>query len=240
VAVTLWAPGATALTLPSSGAAASIVVNTSYPFGDVATVTVAAPVGTPVRLRIPGWAVGATVAVNGGAPAAAANGTFFLVAQPSPNATFAVDFAPAVRVEAYFGGALAVYRGALLYALRVGEAVSALNKGPRGFNDYQVLNTTAWNFALEVDPAAPGSALTFTRLAPPGPAPFASVTQVLRGRGRQLAAWALLNNSAAPPPPSPVDCAAPGACGDAVDVTLVPYGQTLLRVAVLPWLLPSA
>lgn len=239
VAVTLWAPGATALTLPASGAAATVAVNTTYPFGDSAAVTVRAPVGTPVRLRIPGWATGATVSINGGARVSARNGTFFLAPQPAPTSTFDVDFAPCVRVEAFFAGSLAVYRGALLYALRVGEQVSALNKGPRGFNDYQVLNTSAWNFALEVDPAAPGAALSFSRSGAPGPAPFAGVTQVLRGRGRQVSAWALLNNSAAPPPQSPVDCSAAGACGDPVDVTLVPYGATLLRVAALPWLYPQ-
>jgi hypothetical protein len=237
VAVTLWAPGATALTLPG-GAPASVAVDTTYPFGDTAAATVTAPVGTPVRLRIPGWASTATVSTNGGAPARALNGTWWAAAQPSPTTTYAVDFSPAVRVEAHFAGSLAVYRGALLYALQVGEAVSALNKGPRGFNDYQVLNTSAWNFALMVDPAAPGAALAFTRLSPPGPSPFANVTQVLRGRARVIGAWVLVNNSAAPPPQSPVDCGG-GACGDAVDVTLVPYGSTLLRVAALPWVLPG-
>ena len=236
VAVTLWAPGATSLALQGSGAPASVAVSTSYPFGDSALVTVAAPVGTPVRLRVPGWATAATLSVNGGSPLKLANGTFHLVPQPTATATYSVDFAPEVRVEAYFAGSLAVYRGALLYALEVGEAVSQIAQNGHGFNDYKVLNTTAWNVALEVDPASPGAALAFTRLSAPGASPFATVTQALSGKGRLLPGWVLFNNSAAAPPQSPVDCGA-GACGAEVAVRLIPYGQTLLRVASMPWVM---
>ena len=235
VAVTLWAPGATSFTLPG-GARATVNVSTTYPFGDDALVTVSAPVGTPVRLRVPGWAAAARVCVGGGACAAAANGTFFVARQATPITTYAVDFNPAVRVDAsYAAGSVAVYRGALLYALAIGEDVAAIAAGPRGFDDYQVRPTSAWNVALALDVANPGASLAFARVAPPGPVPFGAATQVLTGRGRVLAGWAMVNNSAATPPPSPVDCAAPGACGEDVAVTLVPFGATLLRVAALPW-----
>ena len=241
VAVTLWGPGTTDFTLPG-GARATVSVNTSYPFGDDALVTVSAPAGTPVRLRIPGWAAAARVCVVGGACAAAANGSFFLLAQAAPVAAYAVDFAPAVRVDASFSaGAAAVYRGALLYALQLGENVSVIATGARGFDDYEVRPTTPWNVALELDPADPAAHLAFARAGPPPPgAPWAAAVQTLTGRGRLLPGWQLVNNSAATPPNSPVDCAAPGTCGDEVAVTLVPYGTTLLRVAALPWSLPQA
>lgn len=240
VAVTIWAPGASTLTLPGGGAA-RIETNTSYPFGDDALVTVTAPVGTPVRLRIPGWATAARVCVGGGGCTAAANGSFFLARQATPVATYAVDFAPEVRVDAtYSAGSAAVYRGALLYALAIEENMTVIATGPRGFDDYVVRPLSAWNVALLVDPAAPGASLSFARSGPPGASPFAQVTQALTGRGRLLPDWRLLNNSAATPPPSPVDCAAPGACGDEVDVRLVPFGATLLRIAALPWLRPAA
>lgn len=242
VAVTLWAPGTTALQLAGGGGATTVAVETTYPFGDDAVVTVSAPVGTPVRLRVPGWAGGAArVCVAGGACSALANGTFFLTLQATAVATYTVDFAPAVVVDAtYFAGSAAVYRGALLYALAIGENVTTIASGPRGFDDYSVHPTSAWNVALQVDPANPAAALTFARAGPPGPSPFGSVTQTLTGVGVLLPGWVMFNNSAASPPPSPVDCGQAGACGDRINITLVPYGTTLLRVAALPWLLPPA
>ena len=234
--MTIWAPGATTLALPG-GALATVRVDTTYPFGDDANVTVAAPVGTPVRLRCPGWATRARVCVAGGACAAAVNGSFYLTAQATPVATYAVDFAPDVRIDtSFFAGAAAVYRGALLYALAIGENVTTIASGPRGFDDYAVRATRAWNVALVVDARNPGASLAFARAGPPGASPFATASQALTGTGRVLPRWGMVNNSAAPPPQSPVDCSAPGACGEHVAVTLVPFGTTLLRVAALPWI----
>lgn len=45
--------------------------------------------------------------------------------------------------------------------------------------------------------------------------------------------WPVQTNAAAAPPTSPA-CATPGVCGDAVDVLLVPFGSTHIRMAVLP------
>ncbi len=236
VAVTLWAPGATTLRLPG-GASAVVSVNTTYPFGDDAVVTVTAPVGTRVRLRIPGWATAARVCVVGGACAAARNGTFWAAAQASPTASYSVDFAPTIRVDAsYSNGAAAVYRGALLYALQIGENVTTIATGPRGFDDHAVRATSAWNYALVLDAAAPAASLAFARASAPGPSPFGRVTQTITARARTVAAWTIFNNSATAPPQSPVDCSASGACGDVETVTLVPFGATLLRVAVIPWI----
>lgn len=193
-------------------------------------VTVTAPVGTPVRLRIPGWATAARVCVGGGACVAAANGTFWLATQATPKATYSIDFAPVIRVDtSYSNGAAAVYRGALLYALQIGENVTTIATGPRGFDDHAVHGTSAWNYALLLD------SLTFSRAGAPGPSPFGSVTQSISARARTVAAWQIFNNSATVPPPSPVDCGAAGACGAEESVTLVPFGATLLRVAVIPW-----
>jgi DUF1680 family protein len=163
VAVTLWAPGSTTLRLPG-GVTAVVSVNTTYPFADDATVTVTAPVGTPVRLRVPGWATAARICVGGGACVAAANGTFWTTTQATPTATYSIDFAPVIRVDtSYSNGAAAVYRGALLYALQIGEIVTTIATGPRGFNDHAVHGTSTWNYALLLD------SLTFSRAGAPGP-----------------------------------------------------------------------
>ena len=43
------------------------------------------------------------------------------------------------------------------------------------------------------------------------------------------------DGSAAPPPQSPVDCGATGACGPVIDVKLVPFGTTHLRMTQVPY-----
>jgi hypothetical protein len=52
---------------------------------------------------------------------------------------------------------------------------------------------------------------------------------------RSVAAWGVSLGAAAPPPASPVDCSAPGSCGEPYTATFVPYGATHLRMTQLPW-----
>lgn len=240
VAVTLWAAGTTNLTLPG-GSTATVAVDTEYPFGDTATVVVTAAQGTPVSLRVPTWATAATLSINGAAPQAIGgkNGTFVTVSTiTQPSCTFLIDFAPAIRVDTrWWGGSAAVYRGALLYALRVGEEFAVLANNPYDSKDYAVTPTSPWAYALVVDPANPAASLSFTRVGPPPALPFNSTAPpvMITGTGRPLPNWQLFNNSAGTPPgPSPLDCSSQQ-CGAGTPITLVPYGSTHLRMAVLPW-----
>ena len=153
----------------------------------------------------------------------------------------ALDTAPAVRLERAANGAVVVARGALIYSLWIGENKTAAGTPfpayPAGV-DWNVTATLAWNRALVIpDLDNPASAFNFTVLGPPGDQPFAGgdaapVAIVARAR---TVAWTEVRSAAAPPPASPVDCAAPGACGDAVPVTLLPHGCTLLRMTALPY-----
>ena len=81
---------------------AHLRVVTDYPFGDNATVFVTG--SATLQLRIPAWATRATVAVNGGAAAAAANGTMFEVdATAGPSTVVQLELNPAVVVETGWG-----------------------------------------------------------------------------------------------------------------------------------------
>ena len=82
--------------LPSG---ATVDVDTDFPFGDDAIITVdatASSAAVPLRVRVPAWATAATL---DGAPVA--NGTFASVAcAAGAVTTVALSLAPAVRVEA--------------------------------------------------------------------------------------------------------------------------------------------
>ena len=88
-------------TLPSAiGGGAALLVETTYPFGDLAAVHVSVPAGhsTTAYIRIPGWAVNATVDGK-----AAPNGTLVAVVCAAGETSVAVHLPASVRVERGWG-----------------------------------------------------------------------------------------------------------------------------------------
>ena len=239
VAVLVWAP--VTATTPN----ATVSVDTDFPFGDEATITVTptaaaggAPV--PVLLRIPTWATGATLSIDGGAaiPLAGSNGTFFPTSTKAGGgpSTFFLSFNPTIRIETGFAGAVSVFRGALLYSAWIGQNISLLAQHPFNSQDLSITSTSPFNIALVLaDRANPGADLKFQRLAPPSPVPFNStdIPLIITGLARVVNGWGQVKNAPDAPPSSPA-CAAANACGDPVPVTLVPFGSTHVRMAVLP------
>ena len=267
-------------TSPDGGAAVSILgpvsarlpggislnVTGDYPFEDELTITLSglpagAPLTYPLYLRIPSWATGATLSVNGAAPTpiGAANGTMHRVAwgagDAGPSAAITLALNPAIRAAPWYNGALAVSRGALLYSLRLDETFEVTGSAPLEARaaDYIVsqpgcdLSPTApactalWNAAIVVeDGAHPEASFAFLRTGQVPPVPFAgglwgASNLQLTAPVRTVAAWGIELNAAAPPPASPVDCSAPASCSAPYLATFVPYGATHLRMAELPW-----
>ncbi len=245
IVVGVWAPVTVSL-----GGGATLEVQTDFPFGDSATVTVSGvKAGTPVELRIPAWADKATV---DGAPVA--NGTFFKTAisgsgGSKPTASFQVEFNPAVRVEEWFNGAISVHRGALMYSLPIegNYTVYGHHFGTAAqSNDYYMEPTVDWAYAIDLDdPAAPEKSLEFHRVSEykAGSAPFNHTgwTVMVKAKLRAVqSGWGEVANSAAAPPAGPVCAGAPRGNGtwqcapEAKEVWLVPHGGTDLRMGELP------
>jgi len=135
-----------------------------------------------------------------------------------------------------YNRAASVIRGPLVYALKMGEqwnqvhADAPYRELPHA--DWEVLPTTPWNYALDVDETTADSAVAFNE-HPVGDCPFspegAPVTATVRGR--KLPGWDLDRGSAADAPPSPVTSEEPEET-----LTLIPYGCTNLRVTEFPTL----
>ena len=249
----------------SASLAGGVAVNVSgdYPFNDDVTITLSGlPAGAvtfPLYVRVPGWATAATLSVNGGAPVSvgAANGTMYRVAwggAAGPSATVTLSTNPAVRVEAWYNGALAVYRGALLYSLRLDETFANTTSAagePRATDGVVTQPgcdrpnggecAAPWNAALVIaDAAAAAAAFSFRRTGDVPAVPFAAglwgaSNLELTAPVRLVAAWGVNVGAAQPPPASPVDCSAAGSCGDVYLATFVPYGATHLRMTQLPY-----
>jgi len=224
-------------------AAATVHIDTAYPFGDNATILVTAQKATQIRVRIPGWATAATM--NG---KAVLNGTLAVADCAKGNTTISVELNPHVRVEKGWGDILnvpatsgvAVVRGPLVFALHPTEEKTVVRRyttipasvGERA-PDYLITTHDVWNYALDLDTpffVNQPSANWSSKFAfdDSGEFPFAvNVT------ARQVPDWGYWkgSNITSPPPISPVDRVK---CGPATQLRLVPFGSTNIRISVFP------
>eukprot|EP01052_Picozoa_sp_SAG31_P002118 SAG31_NODE_71_length_28115_cov_4.128105_18_plen_246_part_00 len=95
----------------------SIKLETEYPFDERLNFTVVAVESFPFSLRIPGWAVGATLAVGSNEAKSVPNGTFQVVTLPAGPTTLQLLLPMPVRIQEEQAGGISVHAGALLFAL---------------------------------------------------------------------------------------------------------------------------
>merc|ERR1712083_1140621 len=137
--------------------------------------------------------------------------------------------------EEWDNGAVSVHRGSLLYVLPIepNYTVYGHHFGSEDMsNDYYLVPTTKWQYAIDVDPRTPSASLTFVQDGyKAGAAPFnhSGWSTSLNANLRFVPSWAEDRNSAAPPPASPA-CSAAHSCGPVEKHQLVPYGGSELRI----------
>jgi uncharacterized protein len=233
------------------GKPVKVVVETEYPFRDEVTikVTVAEPLAFPLQLRVPVWAEKLTIhsadlnMVLGGAniradevemelggPDSRRSGSY-LPLKATWNGTQAVGlrFSTKPRLYRGFRDAVAIERGPLVFALPIEAEWRKVKDNPQ-FADWEVYPKSPWNYALQLDRAHPERSFSFEQRAV-GKSPFSmqGAPLVAKVKGRRVPAWVLERGAAAPPPNSPVATTEP-----VVDLTLIPYGCTDLRITEFP------
>jgi hypothetical protein len=220
------------------GVKVRIEEDTDYPFEGAIGLRLTTPqaVKFPLYLRIPSWAEGATVAVNGK----------HLDVEPLPRSYVALErrwqdgdrvslqlpMKLAVSVWETQANAVSINHGPLTYSLWIGEKWEKLS-GTDQWPDLAVYPTSPWNIGLEVNRATPAASFDIWKKSKPAEQPFAldSAPLELGAKGRVLPGWKLVENCAGPLPVSPASSDQP-----LREVTLVPMGCARLRVSVFPTL----
>jgi DUF1680 family protein len=216
------------------GVAVTVEEQTEYPFRETVSLAVkpAKSATFPLVLRIPAWAVGATVAVNGQPQAGVKTATFLRIDREwRPGDHVEIRFPMQLRTSRWYNNSVAVERGPLVYSLRIGESWHKLKQtGPAA--DWEVYPTSPWNYALVLDPADPAASLTVAE-KPVGRQPFQSdaAPVEIAAKARRVPQWNLADDSPGPVPVSPV-----ATKRDIEDVVLVPYGAAKLRITAFPWM----
>lgn len=214
------------------GTQVHVVEETGYPFhGDVRlTVNPASPLSFPLQLRIPAWATGTSIKVNGQSIATPAPGTFAQIDRTwKAGDRVEIAFPMTPRISRWFHDSIAVERGPLVFSYGVGE--SWVKLADRGMTaDWQVFPTTRWNYALNVDAASPGKSIVATETAV-GDGPFTARHAPVRlsVKARKLPDWRSEDGVANPVPQSPVSSDQPEET-----ITLIPYAAAKLRITAFP------
>lgn len=214
------------------GIAVHIVEETGYPFqGSVRfTVNPATPVSFPLQFRIPAWAAGTTIHVNGQSAPVSKPGSFASVGRTwKAGDRVEIRFPMTPRVSRWFHDSIAIERGPLVFSHNVGESWVKLRD--RGMTaDWQVYPTSQWNYALNVDVDAPAKSITVSE-SEVGEGPFTSRHTPVRlsVKGRKLNDWRAEDGVANPLPQSPVVSDEPEET-----ITLIPYAAAKLRITAFP------
>ncbi len=213
---------------PSEVTAGGVTVEerTDYPFRENVTLLVKSAKTFPLVLRIPAWAAGATVSVNGQPQPGVIPGGFFRVQRTwKAGDRVELHFPMAVRTSTWFNNSISVERGPLVYSLRIGESWHKIKQtGPA--SDWEVYPTTPWNYAL-VKGAFPVVEKPLSRQ----PWTAADSPVEITAKARRLPEWTLIDDSPGPLPVSPITTKRPEET-----VTLVPYGGAKLRITAFPWI----
>jgi len=224
IAAIVYAPSEVHTTIRNTSV--RIMEETDYPFRDKIRIAVHPDkqLAFPLQLRIPAWAKGASIRVNGQTQPAPQPGSFARIDRSwKPGDTVELTLPLEPSTSKGFNNSIAFERGPLVFSYPIGE--DWLKLRDRGMTaDWQVYPTTQWNYAVH-----PDSIKAIEAPVAEGPFSLKGTPVKLEIKARKLPAWVAEDGVANPVPQSPV------ASDQAEEtVTLVPYAAAKLRITAFP------
>ncbi|MGA2200633.1 MAG: beta-L-arabinofuranosidase domain-containing protein [Terriglobales bacterium] len=224
-------------TTAAGGVPIEITEETDYPFRERIELRLNPQKAArfPLSLRMPGWAEGATLAVNGKAVDTRQASGFAVVNRtwrPGDRVVIRLPMKP--RITRWHNRSVAFERGPALYSLPIG--IDWKKVKDRGLaSDWEANPTTAWNYAVAVDERRPEETVAVVEREAAG-TPFTAKGAMveLRVNGCRLPQWTEYEGSAGPLPASPAESSEKNE-----ELTLVPYGAAKLRITAFPELARS-
>jgi len=211
-----------------------VVEETDYPFRGTVRLTVnpASPLVFPFQLRIPAWAAGTSIKVNGKPAPAPVPGSFARIERSWKfGDRVEIDFPLRPRVSRWFRDSIAIERGPVVFSFGIGEDwVKLRDQGMTA--DWQVYPTTPWNYALDINTTSPWTSVTVAEAeVAAGPFTALHAPVQLQVKARKLPDWRAQDGVADPVPQSPVVSDLPEEV-----IRLIPYAAAKLRVTAFPQL----
>jgi len=134
-------------------------------------------------------------------------------------------------IERRYNNAAALSLGPLVFAMNIEPQWTLLKHYSFNSSDWQAFPTGPWAYAIDIADKEPEKYLKVVK-KPVGPIPFSeSGSPIVITANARLIQWGIFNNAAEAPPVSPVNSSSP-----VVQVTLLPYGATKLRILEMPTL----
>ncbi|MCJ1459485.1 hypothetical protein MMC28_009864 [Mycoblastus sanguinarius] len=251
----------------SSNTPVAITCDTNYPFSPLLNYNVTSSAPFTLCLRVPSWYVPASsyVSIND-------NGTenslspdphtgMTSIALPAGNSTVTYYLDATIQVVPRANSTVAIYHGALLYALDVGQTIATLPPDlynvtyvdnstnvdkypynvsspelPPEAHDFAFTNTTPWNIAIDTSTLRFYTTANNTANEPALPNPifdYGAPPTYITAKGCQVD-WPLYNGLPAPLPQLPDGVNYRNCTGNVTDLVLRPYGSLKVHMAELP------
>ena len=233
------------------GVEVTVEEKTYYPMDGRVEVSVSMSesqsVQMPMQFRIPSWASGVTVEVNG-VPVRAVPGEILTLDRKWKNSdTIVLDFPMEIKTDTWYENAVSVERGPLVYALKIDEKWEKVILDPKerkGDHYWQVTAESPWNYAFmfmaSIEPdkhftvQVDQEKLKGNWYWSPNGAPI-----TLTAKATKIKDWTLYNGDTGPLPfsirRSRIYNGRSSHKADSLEtVELIPYGCTTLRICEFP------
>ncbi len=238
VAALVYAPSKVNLKI-GDGTMVEFLEETNYPFDESIKFTFKSDkqVSFPLHLRIPAWCKTATVKINGAVWDEYSGNQIIRIKREWKSGDRVELILPMeLQSSRWFENSVAIERGPLTFALKIGENWKRVENNDRyGKFYYEVEPTTPWNYSL-IESAIGNLNENFVvvkRNVPADSYPWnpENCPVEIKAKGVKIPFWTIYNGSAGPLPYSEqyqLKTEAPE------PITLIPYGCTTLRICEFP------